>query len=386
MIIYPSKIISQGNSCIIKTPFELKGIKNDIWYKLPTEYKDYVVSENQDAALVALLALAMMNEEDIYVEGQVSTKLFYTINTYLIRALNLSDKKYKIIKVEAEKLNDQSFTTHKAAATGISCGVDSLSTIATHINLENDYRIKYLTYFKAGAHGVYGGTIANQIFERGLQHATAFANENNLPIIVVESNIMDVLKINFQSLHTLIHLSCILNLQKLVSIYYYASSFRFDYYELDGFNSSWDILILDLIETESLNFYSSASQYTRFERTEIVANYEPSYKFLDVCLEPINASLINCSKCEKCVRTLLSLEMIGKIDNYKNIFDLQTYYANKDQYIGELLINKNLNQTNKEIYFKLKQNDLIKIKHYILLISLFFSIKIKFLKKHFIKI
>jgi hypothetical protein len=322
----------------------------------------------------------MINGEDIYIKGQISSKLNYAINTYLIRALSLSDHKYKLIKVKAKKLNNQPLANIKAAATGISCGVDSLSTISTHIDLDNEFRIQYLTFFRAGAHGEYGGNLSKQIFERGLQHATQFANENNLPIIVIESNIMEVLQINFQSLHTLIHLSCILNLQKLISIYFYASSFRFDYYQLDGFNSSWDILILDLLETETIDFYSSASQYTRFERTEVVSNYKPSFKYLDVCLDPMNAILINCSKCEKCVRTLISLEMIGKIDEYKNVFDLQTYYSKKDQFIGALLISKNLNQTNQEIYLKLKKNSLIRSKHYFIATFTLFSNKWKQIK------
>lgn len=379
MIINQPKIKENASSCMIEVSFEIKGKVDTLWYKIPIEFKQYIVLESLDAFVVGLLALGMINNEDIYVKGQMSSKLNYAINHYLIKAIRLSDDKYSIIRVKADKLTNHSFSNTRIAATGISCGIDSLATIADHEFEKNDFDLKYLTYLKSGAHGVFGGELSNRLFDKGYQHALNFSKELSLPIIVIESNIMDILKINFQSLHTIIHLSCVLNLQKLINTYYYASSFRYDFYELGGFNSSWDILILKLLETESTSFYSSASQYTRFERTELVSNYEPSYNYLNVCINQLEADKkINCSQCEKCIRTLISLEILNKIHNYEKVFDLKVYYANKDIFISELLCNKELNQTNKELYLKLKKEREIKIKHYIK--SYLFRLKKKYIK------
>ncbi|KAA5822441.1 hypothetical protein FPF71_14955 [Algibacter amylolyticus] len=386
MIIFQSEIELDNSSCIIKTPFEIKGERQNLWYKLPIEYKDFVVTENIDSALVALLPLAMKNNENISVKGQISARLHYTLNTYLIRALNLTDNTYNIINIEAERLNVNQLSNKEGfnVATGISCGIDSFSTIATHGELEkNEYAVNYLTYFKAGSHGIYGGEISNKIFEKGIDNAKKFAKEMNLPIIIIESNIGEIINIGFQKLHSILQLSCVLNIQKGISTYYYASAFRYDYFDISNEDTSgWDIILIQYLQTESLSFFSSVVQFTRLERTKLVANYKPSYNYLDVCLDSFNAKTLNCSKCEKCVRTMLSLELLGKIENYKNVFDLSVYKGVRDNFIGRLLLSKNLNQINQEIYLKLKLNNQIKFKHYVIAINICIFSKFNRFKKN----
>ena len=41
----------------------------------------------------------------------------------------------------------------------------------------------------------------------------------------------------------------------------------------------------------------------------------------------------NCGRCLKCLRTLLALDILGKIDAYKDVFDLDEDYKRKDNYI-----------------------------------------------------
>ncbi|WP_303317381.1 hypothetical protein Q4Q34_01110 [Flavivirga abyssicola] len=378
MIIYLPEIIIKNDSCILQTVFEIDGKKDILWYKIPLEYKDYLVVENLDAALIGLLILAMKKKENIYLKGKVSSKLYYGLSNYLIRAIDLAYPEYESIEIIPDSLSEVVFNNENITSTGVSCGIDSFATIAMHHGLESSYAIKYLTYFNAGSHGVYGGEIANNIYNKRLLKVKDYARKVNLPLVLIESNIMEVIDVNFQSLHTLIHLSCVLSIQKLIRTYYYASSFRFDYYNIYGINSSWDILILKLLETESTNFYSSASQYTRFERTKIVADYEPSYHFLDVCTDAQNSKKINCSKCEKCVRTQLTLELLGKLEAYDSVFEFDVYKKYRDRFISELLTDKNMNQTNKDLYRELRINKQINFRHHVL--NIVSSIKRKLYK------
>ena len=364
MIIYEPKLVVTEHCCSLETEFEANGKNGTLWYKFPIEFKEYIVVEQSDSAIIGLLVLAMKNGEDIYLKGTMSSRLYYALTTYLIRAIDLAYSDYQSIKIFPDNLSDKVFNTKNISVTGVSCGVDSFSTIATHLDLGNSFDLKYLTFFNAGSHGEFDGELAKEVCQKRLSNAKAYANSVNLSLIEIESNVMDVLEVNFQSLHTLIHLSCVLNLQKLIRTYYYASSFRFDFYTIYGINSSWDILILNLLETESNNFYSSVSQFTRFERTEIISKYEPSYKYLDVCTAPHIADKINCSKCEKCLRTQVSLELIGKLYRYKDVFNLKVYEQYKDKYIAGLVSKKNLNQINQELYLKLNSNGEIELKHY----------------------
>lgn len=384
MIIYSPKIKYKDTISVIETVFETKGIENTLWYEVPTVYKDFVVTENADASVVALLVLAMLNNEDIYVKGQLSARLNYTLNTYLIKALNYSNPDFKVIKIFPDAINYNDINVEKSAATGLSCGIDSISTIVSHINLKESYKICYLTYFNAGSHGFFGGEKATQIYNKRLLNIESFAKEINLPLVKIDTNLLDVLDVDFQSIHSIIHASCVLNFQKMFKTYYYASAFKFNYFKFDkNDTSSWDTLILNLLSTESTSFFSSMSQYSRFERTKLVSDSKISYKYLDVCTNPLNATKINCSKCEKCLRTLVSLELLGKLNEYHDIFDLSQFYDNRDKYIGKLIVNKNFNQINREIYNKLLQKNLIGLKHYFAAAGVFISSKLKEFKSMF---
>ncbi|WP_067148368.1 hypothetical protein [Pseudotamlana agarivorans] len=367
MIIYPAEIIEQGEYAILKIVFETDGKEQALWYKLASQYKEFFVTENQDAAVVALLPLAMKNNENIAVKGQISARLHYTLISYLIPALNFTDNDYHIITINAENLNFKRLNEGCfKVATGISCGIDSLSTIATHKKEDKkEYALNYLTYFKAGAHGVFEGRLSEIAFAKGLENAKLYAREVNLPIIVIESNIGEVVRINFQKLHSILQLSCVLTIQKAISVYYYASAYRFDYFNLSNKDTSgWDIVLIQYLQTESLSFFSSVVQYTRLKRTEIISEEPSTYKHLDVCTNSFSAIKINCSQCSKCMRTQLTLELLGKLKLYDKVFNLDVYEFNKDYYIAELLFRDKLDQIDKELLSLLKKKKNIELIHY----------------------
>lgn len=49
-----------------------------------------------------------------------------------------------------------------------------------------------------------------------------------------------------------------------------------------------------------------------------------AHEFLDVCVNSVDGS--NCSHCEKCPRTLLTLEILGNLDDFASRFDLDRYW------------------------------------------------------------
>ncbi|WP_452602300.1 hypothetical protein [Pontimicrobium sp. MEBiC06410] len=367
MIIYQSKIIERDSFSYLETVFETKNKTETLWYKIPSQYKDQLTTQNLDAAVVGLLVLAMKNNEDIIVKGTLSSKLNYTLNNYLIKALHLSNNAYHEIKVIPETTSTATLNNGKNIATGISCGIDSFSTIATHTNTRKQYDVNYLTYFNAGSHGKFQGEIAKKLYAKRLNNVEQFVQKVGLPLLKLDTNVYNLVGVDFQKLHSIYHISCVLALQKGISTYYYSSAFRFDYFKLNKNDTSdWDNLLIGYLQTESTQFYSSMAQYNRFERTEIVAHYKPSYNYLDVCTSYTDNAKINCSKCDKCMRTQLSLELLGKLENYRNVFNIEIYKKYKDTYIGKLLYTKEKHQINKDLYLKLEEKNMIKPKHYII--------------------
>jgi len=357
MIIFPPRISIEGQKCYLKADFSINDENQTLWYSFPLVYKDYLVTENCDAFLVGLLHHAMSLGEDIHIEGNISSRLFYTLNNYLIPAFVLSNAINKNIKITAKHLNDDNLNESGKCSTGISCGIDSLATIATHTDLHPSFQISHLVYLNAGSHGDFGGEIAQRTFEKRKKNITDFANEIKLPLIEIDSNISEILKLNFQMTHTLRQVSCILNLQKLFKSYYYSAAKRFDFFEMNEIVGSWDTLILSMVGTESISFFPSTSRYNRIEKTKLVYDFKLSYKHLDICTDAMASNLeINCSKCEKCLRTQLTLDLLGKLELYKSVFNLDTYFQRKKVFIVKVINNTKTDPFNREIYGLLVKN------------------------------
>jgi len=366
MIVYPPAIIEQKDNVRIQVFFETSKENGVLWYDFPIDYRNYLVVENSDAFLVGLLLVAMEKGEDLYIKNKISTKLFYNITTYLIPALILSNNDFISIKIIPEGLNDENLNIGKATATGASCGIDSTATIFEHLELNNSYSLKYLTYLDAGSHGQWNGEIAKKTYNERLQRIKLFSSELNLPLIEIKSNIGEILGNDFQKTHSLRNLSCILNLQKLFKTYYYASAYRFDFFKIDkNDTSSWDILITRFISTESLEFISSMTHLNRIERTKLISKFAPIFHFLDVCTAPNFKDKINCSKCSKCMRTQLTLDIIGELNNFNAVFNVEEYKILRDEFIGEIIATRTKNQINFELYNYLKQNGRITLKNYL---------------------
>ena len=302
--------------------------KYNMWFEVEDEYIDFMTIERADAFLIAILPYAIKRELDIYVENKISSRLYYQLNTYLIPMLCKGFNK-KCIKIEAE-LDSNKYNSENAVGTGISCGIDSFYTIQNHYNSkENEYNITHLTFFNAGASGEYGGEKSRKLFEERMKFTRKFAEENNLKFVSVDTNMNEFLMMNHEKTHTFRSLACVLLLQKLFAKYYYSSGLEFNETRIDEYDTaSYDILNMQCLSTEDIVFYSTGMETNRIGKVKKVSEYEPSYRFLNVCVKED----YNCGVCEKCIRTLLELDALGKLEEYKNVFDVEKFKANKNKY------------------------------------------------------
>lgn len=100
------------------------------------------------------------------------------------------------------------------------------------------------------------GDFARKVFLDRLELVRPFAEEANIPIIAVDSNINEILLMNHQQTHTVRDVACVLNLQKLFRNYYYASAYRFDHFMLNQHaTADYDLLLLSMLSTESTTFF-----------------------------------------------------------------------------------------------------------------------------------
>ncbi len=374
MIINTPEIVEEKEHVKLRASYEMDGKTDYLWFSFSKDYKDYLVTENVDAFLVGLLLLAMKKGEDINVKGALSQRLYYSLNNYLISALSFAEPNLKKVKVTADKLNATNLNVGGSIGTGLSGGVDSFAVICDHLNVKEQYRINRFTFLNAGSHGDNGGDFARKLFNDRYTMVKKYADECNIEVMAIDTNINEILMMEHVYSHTIRDVACILTLQKLFKYYYYASTYRFDHYELSNYmcQGSYDILSLNMLSTESISFFSAVSQYTRVERTEKISEYEPTYRYLNVCTVSSSTGIVqNCSVCPKCLRTQVTLELLGKYHLYNKVFNISEYKKKKEKYIGCVLANKN-----DDIYCN-EIAELIKLKKYkVTLKSYFYYIAI----------
>ncbi len=324
----------------------MDGNKDLLWYEVSKEYGEFLTDDRADAFIVGLLLYALKNGHDIQVLSRMSERLYYTLNKYLVPII-ADINGYKHIKVMCKLLDAKSLSNVGAVGTGLSCGIDSFSTICDHLNVPDHYKITHFTFLNVGSNGCNGGKKAFKLFKKRAKLVKSCAEELGIEFITVNSNLSEILRMDFQSTHTLRSISAVLALQRLFKVYYYSSSIPIKNFELSKqYSDSYDIFSLNMLSTESIELFSACSTLTRVDKTRLVAEFEPSYKYLNVC----TMSDFNCGTCPKCLRTFFTLELIGVIDRYKSVFNYEAYLKKRQKFIAHVLKQHHTDVLLKEIY------------------------------------
>jgi hypothetical protein len=87
------------------------------------------------------------------------------------------------------------------------------------------------------------------------------------------------------------------------------------------------------MSTPGLKLYSSGAADTRVDKTDYISDFSIAQDNLMVCcLEDEN-----CGTCLKCKRTLITLDVLGKVDLFAKSFNLGEYNKNRISFFKYLL-------------------------------------------------
>lgn len=331
------KVISDSETAILEVYINIDNKREKIWFKVDKKYEQYLCYERSDAFVIAVLNFAMRNRHDIICDAPISEDLYYNIDKYLIDAISSYNPLFYRTKIEANIATD-TLPCAGAVGTGISCGIDSLHVLACQTNLRfKKHNVTHLTFNNVGSHGE--GSHAKKLYQERLALPKRFAEEYGFEFVASDSNLMDVISQDHFKSHTYSSMFAVYCLQKLYSIYYYASAgYRYHEFTLidkeTNCSGSYEMLSLPLLSTKNLRIYSEGEGMSRLTKLKDVVNYRPSYKYLNVCLK----TSANCGVCEKCVRTLLEIDALGKLEKYKDVFDVEYYKQHKQWYLTQMLM------------------------------------------------
>ncbi len=314
-----------------------------LWFGVAQAHAD-LLSDRADAAALALLIPAMARGQDLIIDGTLSQRLYYNLRGPVQKILQLVIPSLRRIRVEADDV--QAATARPAGvACGFSGGIDSYYVLAEHHygNPPPGYRLTHLLYNNVGAHGKLAHTIFPTYYAR-LSKTTA---QLGLPFIAVDSNLADFYKsFTFQQTHVLRNLAVPLVLQGGLGRFFYAATFDYSTIRVKPSDdlAYADPVLIPCLGTESLDTLVVGCDVSRIEKTAHVAGIPDSYHTLDICVAPQYRMLAdgavaaaNCSRCWKCRRTLLALEILGALDRYAGVFDLEIYRRERTWYMAEVL-------------------------------------------------
>lgn len=318
-------------------PIEWQKEDFGLYFCVPKQFKEYLCKERADAFVVAMLWYAMITGSDIEIESVISEKLAFGIEQLLIPALC---KDRKAIRIIGARTSDQVVSCGKVG-TGMSCGIDSLYSLKKYSdsNVSDSFRLTHLCYFKMGSifspslsgKKQYGMeefySITDDMATEKMENARSVAEEAGLNLVYIQSNLdKDIYRGGFG--YTCVYRNCamVLALQGLFAKYYCSSAGWPEFFGLSLSEGSehYETLLCEAFSTESLRFIIS-DYATRIEKTVALADDNIAQRYLDVCY-----NFNNCGKCVKCYRTLVTLDVLGKIRNFGAVFDIDSFEADRE--------------------------------------------------------
>lgn len=275
-----------------------------------------LASDVYDAFVLIPLYISMYYKQDLHIHGSVSKKLYKNITDYLWRILcDFSNDLSPVnIIVDGFKTADGN---PDIIGTGLSCGVDSLSTVYDRYAKEDDpdYRVNALFFMDTGRNGDFHDKASNQLTQERFNASKSCADELGLPLHMIRTNF-----------HTFTY-----------KLYYYTSNalsynqmlnFGLKYKGADfaEFSESYSV---PLIQTEKLELVIDGCQYERNQKIEKLADWEIAQKYLSPCICRSYEDSVyhnhNCSSCRKCMQVMMTLDAIGKLEKFTGIFDVKEY-------------------------------------------------------------
>lgn len=348
---------------------EKAGIKGNCYFSADQEYGDFLCTETADAFVLGLLLPALQSNQDIVVDGQLSERLYYNLSNFVINVLAKAFG-YQEIKIKPSQLTVLQHNP-QAVGTGCSLGVDSFSTILKHTaeDCPPSFKLTHLAYFNVGAHGEKNSADSREAYFRDLGKVREFAKVIDLPVVAMESNLpffYTNYSYNFNQTHVLRNMSMVLAMQKLFKRYIYSSGYPATEIHLSGIDPTYmETMLLPAISTENTELITGDPALSRSAKAKIICDDKLVQKYLYVCCRDLvlnnemysgpwanvkSGSKRNCSRCDKCLRTLLIFDALNKIDLYADIFDPPPSSTLRTLYMAKVLGLKKRSYVFQDLY------------------------------------
>lgn len=314
------------------------------WFSVDDEYGDWLTDDVYDAFLVAMLYPAMCYGEDIEICGHVSKRIFHNVMHYVQGLVKAYAPSFHETTIKVQGFSNATKSEHLHVGTGFSGGVDSFSTLVDNFfNTDDpDYKIDTLFFFHVGQYGNVKKPASWKRANNRFHITRGFAKEIGANAVMMNTNMFDFYQPEWEyDAGVLCRVVSVLAFQKSLKRYYISNAIT--YGELAKWNLTnhhgsmaemSDPIIMPLLSPEGLDILCDGAQYTRTEKTANIANLPLAQKYLNVCVnsQDEHVEATNCSRCPKCLRTMMALESAGMLDKFSSVFNMEEWRKRQFRY------------------------------------------------------
>ena len=372
LIITPPLLKGDKIETRVECTIAIDGHEEVLYYSTPIEWDKYLTFERADAFLLGVLQYAMKEGHDIEVQAPISERLYFNLVNQVIPLLSAGFG-HKRIQLKCGQLDNRMLMVDDekpfAVGTGCSLGVDSFGSILYHLQPDAppNFRLTHLTYFNVGALGN-DTEKATASYEHDLPMIQEYATFKQMPLVKISSNIGKLYEgWNFDHCHLTRNSATVLVFQKLFRRYFYASSSDVSHLHLSNQATGYyETSIMPYLSTENTDLLIGQAAFSRVDKTKFIAAFPETYSRLYVCWREIlknnyndnrsNVEVLNCGRCEKCRRTMLSLHFLNKEEQYKDIFDWDYFHKRYHFAVGYALANRKRKVYYEDVVELMKQS------------------------------
>lgn len=280
-------------------------LPDTLWFSLPERYEP-MIARGTEPFVVALRPSASILNEDITIEGRFSERLSHGLNEYT-RVFNAwAPQKFNPIRlVGAELVPDEPTSGHTAAA--FSGGVDSFFTQFMARSQPPSFRSKYAVF----VHGLDIPLHRRDVFDSAAaRYGETFA-ELGIECVPVRSNVRAFVP-DWELGHGASLGAVALLLARGLNRFLVPSSMSYTTLRAWGSHPMVDALL----STDQLQIIHDGAYYSRFDKLRLIKDWAVLHDLLRVCYEKPDA-VRNCGQCAKCRRTMMMLESLGVLKEFK---------------------------------------------------------------------
>lgn len=293
-----------------------------LWFTFPESVAPFVTNR-ADGFAVALLPLAMRLGERLAVHGDLSYRLAHGMRDYQRFQSTWKPDFFTPVELQCDDLRSRDpGDAAGAVGSAFSGGVDSFHTLWTHTERNEPYAPYRITHCLMINGFDPDADLANTgSFLRMQSLYEPMMRRLGLELVVVRTNLLQFLGLPIQKQAFAAFVTApALVLGRLFSRYYVPSSYKFTL--LGGFPDGSHPMFDHLLATETMETIHDGGHLTRVAKTVAISQWPETYDVLRVCfkatgVQPDRDAIANCCACEKCLRTMMTLDIAGALQNYK---------------------------------------------------------------------